>query len=93
MSINKKDLDIPQRPGCYLYKDSSGNIIYIGKAKNLRKRVFSYFSKNQDTKTDSLIKNIHKVDYIITNTELEAFLLEDNLIKKHKPKYNINLKD
>lgn len=81
------------KPGCYIYKDITGEIIYIGKAKNLRKRVSSYFSKDhQDIKTTVLVSNIKSVDTIITPNEMEALLLESQLIKKHKPKYNIDLK-
>jgi excinuclease ABC subunit C len=85
---------IPNDPGCYLFKDSSGRIIYIGKAKNLRKRVASYFQKNDlDPKTESLVEKIESVDFIATDSEVEALILENNLIKKHQPKYNIDLKD
>lgn len=86
--------DIPQKPGCYLYKNKDKKIIYIGKAKNLRKRVTSYFQKeHSDLKTRLLVKHIVSVDFFMTKTEVEALLLESNLIKKHKPKYNIELKD
>lgn len=85
---------LPISPGCYLYKDLSGKVIYIGKAKSLKKRVSSYFmKKDHDPKTAALVRNIHDIDFIITNSEVEAFLLENNLIKKYSPKYNINLKD
>jgi len=85
---------IPQEPGCYLYKDSNNKIIYIGKAKNLKKRVTNYFTKkDHDPKTKAMISHIHYVDFIITKNEIEALILENNLIKKHKPKYNIDLKD
>jgi len=85
---------IPTSPGCYLFKDASGTIIYIGKASNLRKRVASYFQKTvHDPKTSQLIGRIADVDYILTDTEVEAFILENTLIKKHQPKYNINLRD
>lgn len=91
----KPDLSkIPPNPGCYFFKNSSGKIIYIGKAKNLRKRVKSYFQKNDhDTKTSILITHIYDIDFLVTDTEVEALILENNLIKKHKPKYNIDLKD
>ncbi|MBT4376757.1 excinuclease ABC subunit C [archaeon] len=86
--------NLPNKPGCYIFLDKSKKIIYIGKAKNLKKRVQSYFSKkNHDSKTESLLKNIFSMDFLTTNTEVEALLLEDNLIKKNKPKYNIDLKD
>jgi excinuclease ABC subunit C len=85
---------LPTSPGCYLYKDTSGTIIYIGKAGNLRKRVASYFQKTiHDPKTIQLIEHIADIDYIVTDTEVEAFILENTLIKKHQPKYNINLRD
>lgn len=85
---------IPKNPGCYLFKDRRGNIIYVGKAKNLNKRVNSYFSKKHtDPKTQMLVKSISSTDFFITDTEVEALVLENNLIKKYQPKYNINLKD
>lgn len=85
---------IPHKPGCYLYKNSKDRIIYVGKAKDLRKRVASYFQKNDhDTKTEALVAEIRDVDLMVTNTEVEALVLENNLIKKHQPRYNINLKD
>jgi len=85
---------VPPNPGCYLFRDHSKTIIYIGKAKNLRKRVSSYLQKKDfDPKTQSLVRHIDSVEYIVTDTEVEAFILENTLIKKHQPKYNINLKD
>ncbi len=85
--------EIPENPGVYLMKKDA-RIIYIGKAKNLKKRVSSYFVKeHSDEKTRELVKNIEDIEYIICNSELDALILENNLIKKHKPKYNINLKD
>ncbi len=85
---------IPSKPGCYIYKDKVGKIIYVGKAKNLKKRVSSYFQKNHDNpKTQALVDNINGADFIVTNSEAEALILENNLIKKHSPKYNIDLKD
>lgn len=85
---------LPDLSGCYLYYDKDGNIIYIGKAKNLKKRVKSYFNNSPKTpKTATLVSKIEKLEYVITDTEVEAFILEDQLIKKHKPKYNILLKD
>ena len=86
--------NLPENPGCYLYSDKAGTIIYVGKAKNLKKRVSSYFSKkDHDPKTKSLVAHIASVDVVVTDTETEAFLLENTLIKKHQPKYNIDLKD
>ena len=86
---------LPKNPGIYIFKDKLENIIYIGKAKNLKNRISSYFLNKHTTspKTKVLVKNITKIDYIIVDTELEALLLENKLIKKHKPKYNIDLKD
>lgn len=85
---------LPSLSGCYLYHDINGEIIYIGKAKNLKKRVKSYFNKILDTaKLNVLVPQIENLEYIITNSEAEALILESHLIKKHKPKYNILLKD
>lgn len=85
--------DMPENSGVYIMKDKNGKIIYIGKAKNLKKRLSSYFYKNQkDPKTYALVSRIETVDTIITDNEMEALILESNLIKKHKPKYNIMLK-
>lgn len=85
---------LPNDPGIYQYFNTEGNIIYIGKAKNLRKRVSSYFAKEHDSaKTNLLVRQIADVKYILTETEFDALLLENNLIKKHQPKYNISLKD
>jgi len=89
--MNTKDL--PHQPGCYLFKDKKGIVIYVGKAKDLKKRVSSYFRKQDDKKTEQLVLRIADLEIFITNTEIEALLLENNLIKKHMPKYNINLKD
>ncbi len=92
IKINLKT--IPSLPGVYIMKDQNQKVIYVGKAKNLKNRVSSYFYKSaKDNKTQLLIKDIYKLDYIITNTELEALILECNIIKKKKPKYNIDLKD
>ncbi len=86
---------LPSNPGIYQYFNKEGKIIYIGKAKNLKKRVHSYFNKDHTLsgKTLALVKNIEDIRFIITETELDALLLENNLIKKHQPKYNILLKD
>jgi len=86
---------LPDRPGCYIYKDASGEIIYVGKAISLRNRVRSYFHSpaQQDGKTRQLVRNIAHIDWILVGSELEALILEMNLIKKHRPKYNIRLKD
>ena len=86
--------ELPRQPGVYLMKDETGMIIYVGKAKSLRSRVRSYFRKNDQTyKTRMLVKYIDDFDYIMTDTEVEAYILEANLIKKHQPKFNIRLKD
>ena len=85
---------VPEQPGCYLYYNKDGEIIYVGKAKNLKRRVYSYFHKQHDSvKTSVLVSQIDKLEYIITDSEVEALILESHLIKKHKPKYNILLKD
>ena len=85
---------IPANPGCYLFKDKKKRIIYVGKAKNLKKRVKSYYQKKeQDPKTQVMIEAVDSYDFIVTDNEVEAIILESNLIKKHKPKYNIDLKD
>lgn len=85
---------LPDAPGVYLMKDKSDNIIYVGKALSLKKRVSQYFQKqDHDTKTRALLKNISDLEYIVTPTEVDALILESNLIKEHRPKYNIDLKD
>lgn len=85
---------LPSSPGVYQYFDTKGTIIYVGKAKNLKKRVNSYFTKNHDNhKTRILVKNIVTIEHIVVESEMDALLLENNLIKKHKPRYNVLLKD
>ncbi|MGB8000873.1 MAG: excinuclease ABC subunit UvrC [Anaerobacillus sp.] len=84
---------LPDQPGCYLMKDRQGTIIYVGKAKVLKNRVRSYFSGSHDGKTQRLVSEICDFEYIVTSTDLEALILELNLIKKHDPKYNVMLKD
>jgi excinuclease ABC subunit C len=85
---------LPEKPGVYQYYDRSDVIIYVGKAKNLKKRVSSYFNKTQDNyKTHVLVRQIVRMEYTVVETELDALLLENNLIKKYQPKYNIQLKD
>ena len=86
---------LPDKPGCYLYKDKTGKVIYVGKAKVLKNRVRSYFhdSAQHDAKTKQLVKNIAKIEWIVVGSELEALILEMNLIKKYRPRYNIRLKD
>lgn len=84
---------LPTSPGCYIHKDKNGTIIYVGKAKNLRNRVRSYFRGSHDTKTEVLVSEIVDFEFIVTESNIEALLLEINLIKENKPKYNIMLKD
>ena len=84
---------LPQKPGVYRFYSSEKDILYIGKAKNLKKRVSSYFNKLHNGKTKILVKKICSIEYTIVDTEMDALLLENSLIKKHQPKYNINLKD
>ena len=84
---------LPTSPGCYIHKDKNGAIIYVGKAKNLRNRVRSYFRGSHDTKTEALVSEIVDFEFIVTESNIEALLLEINLIKENKPKYNIMLKD
>ena len=86
--------NLPDAPGCYQYLNEEGTIIYVGKAKNLKRRVSSYFNKEQQTmKTRLLVSKIADIKYIVVNSETDALLLENNLIKKHKPRYNVLLKD
>lgn len=93
-ALREKISKLPAQPGVYQYFDASGNIIYIGKAKNLKNRVLSYLNKtNQSSKTLLLVRKINDLRYIVVDTEQDALLLENNLIKKYKPRYNILLKD
>ncbi|MBR2638494.1 MAG: excinuclease ABC subunit UvrC [Bacteroidaceae bacterium] len=86
--------NLPDSPGCYQYLNSEGTIIYVGKAKNLKRRVASYFNKEQQTlKTRLLVSKICDIKYVVVNSEADALLLENNLIKQHKPRYNVLLKD
>ncbi|HJU79937.1 MAG TPA: excinuclease ABC subunit UvrC [Nitrososphaeraceae archaeon] len=96
--LRKKVLTLPYEPGVYLMKNKEGKIIYIGKAKNLRKRVLSYFTQRgsdeaSNWKTSKLVSKIEDIDFLITDSEIEAFLLESNLIKQYRPLFNIDLKD
>ena len=92
LSVQLKTL--PDSPGVYQYYDTKGNIIYVGKAKNLKKRVNSYFTKTHDNhRTRLLVRNIVNIEHIVVESEMDALLLENNLIKKHKPRYNVLLKD
>ena len=87
-------LSLPDAPGCYQYLDASGTVIYVGKAKNLKRRVSSYFNKEQiSAKTRVLVSKIRDIKYVVVKTEQDALLLENNLIKRYKPRYNVLLKD
>ena len=93
-SIEIQIKSLPQVPGVYQYYDKQEKIIYIGKAKNIKKRVGSYFNRVFDNhKTRLLVKNIDRIEHVVVDTEMDALLLENNLIKKYKPRYNILLKD
>lgn len=94
-SLEEKLKNLPVSPGVYLHKDEAGKIIYVGKAKNLRNRVRSYFQsgRGHDPKTRELVRRIRDLEFIVTDTEVEALVLESNLIKLHKPRYNVLLKD
>ena len=93
LTLQKKLELLPDNPGCYLYKDNIGEMIYVGKAKNLKNRVKSYFTGTHNKKTQTLVSKIEDLEYIIVNSEKEALLLENNLIKKYRPYFNIRLKD
>ena len=92
--LKNKISAVPALPGIYQFLNKDGKIIYIGKAKNLRSRIHSYFrSKLDSPKTEALVRKVEDFDIIATENEIEALVLENNLIKKHKPRYNVNLKD
>lgn len=91
--IARKIIFLPEQPGIYIWKNEAGEVIYVGKALSLKNRIRSYLTGSHDAKTEQLVKHIHDLEYIITNSENEAFLLEATLIKRYRPKYNINLKD
>ena len=95
MKLEFKLKKLPTNPGVYLFMNQEGKYIYIGKAKNLRIRIRSYFQKNkyQTPKNQSMIKRIKDLEWIVVGSEVEALFTEANLIKQHKPKYNIDLKD
>ena len=84
---------VPQHPGIYIMKDSVGAVIYVGKAKNLKRRVRSYFNRTQDPKTARLVERIYDIEFVLTDTENEAYILESGMIKRYRPKFNIELKD
>src|SRR6267378_4695030 len=95
MTLEEKIDQVPDRPGVYLYKDAKAQIVYIGKAASLRSRVRSYFqeSRARDPKTDALVGHIRDLEYIVTANELEAMILESTLVRRHRPRYNIILRD
>src|SRR5687767_2418946 len=94
MSLEEKLKEIPPSPGVYLHKDGAGKVIYVGKAKNLRSRVRSYFrARPFDRKTDALVGQITDFEFILTDNEVEALILEASLVKQHKPRYNVKLQD
>jgi excinuclease ABC subunit C len=95
MALDEKLSRLPDRPGVYIYKDAREQVIYVGKAASLRNRVRSYFqeSRPHDPKTDSLVRQIADLEYIVTDNELEALMLEANLVRRHRPRYNIILRD
>lgn len=92
-NLREKSLALPQKPGVYIMMDASGDVIYVGKAKSLKNRVSSYFSGAHDTKTTQLVSKVDNFNVILTGSEFEALVLENSLIKRHMPKYNILLKD
>ena len=91
----RHNTSLPKKTGVYLFYNKEGKVIYVGKAKKLNKRVSVYFSKDKfkNTKTQLLVKQIYKIDYVVVKTESDALLLENNLIKKHQPKFNVLMKD
>src|SRR5574337_1288031 len=93
MTLDINKVSIPPHPGIYIMKDEIEKILYIGKAKNLKNRVKSYFLKNQNYKTQKLVEKISDIEFVLTDNEEEAFLLEANMIKRYRPPYNIELKD
>jgi excinuclease ABC subunit C len=95
MTLEQQHERLPDRPGVYLYKDAKAAVIYVGKAASLKSRVRSYFqeSRPRDPKTDALVQQIRDLEYIVTSNELEAMMLEANLVRKHRPRYNIILRD
>ena len=93
LTVKESASYLPTSPGVYVMKNKTDRVIYVGKAKNLRNRVRSYFAGEKDPKTAVLRRRIHHIEYVVTRNEYEALLLENNLIKEHQPRYNINLKD
>src|SRR4030065_2355017 len=94
-SLEEKLNNLPTRPGVYLFKDKKGTILYVGKAGNIKHRVASYFQKpsEKDVKTSALLEKVVDIETIVTDTEKEALILEDNLVKEYHPRYNIKLRD
>ena len=95
MTLSEKLANLPTEPGCYIYRDENNRILYVGKAKNLRNRVRQYFHsyRSHDAKTNELVSRIADFDLFVTDNEIEALALECNLIKRHKPPFNVLLKD
>jgi len=95
VSLEEKLARLPDRPGIYIYRDAKAQVLYVGKAASLRSRVRSYFqeSRPRDPKTDALVRQIRDLEYVVTDNELEALMLEANLVRKHRPRYNIILRD
>src|SRR5438132_2978663 len=95
MDLDEKIARVPDRPGVYVYRDGKQQVLYVGKAASLRSRVRSYFqeSRPRDPKTDALVRQIRDLEYVVTDNELEALMLEANLVRKHRPRYNIILRD
>ncbi|MBP9686197.1 MAG: excinuclease ABC subunit C [Candidatus Doudnabacteria bacterium] len=91
--LKQETTHFPHQPGCYLFKDATGVVLYVGKAKDLRKRTSQYFGHDKRPQLPFLLEDAHSIDYIVAHSELEALFLENTLIKKHNPKYNIKLKD
>ncbi|MFZ2937955.1 MAG: GIY-YIG nuclease family protein, partial [Candidatus Omnitrophota bacterium] len=92
-NLQEKLKKLPDSPGVYLFKDAGGVVIYIGKAKSLKKRVVSYFGRPQTDKNQAMVSKIADLDYILTNTHAQAQILEASLVKEKQPRYNIDLKD
>ena len=92
-TLLKKALNLPERPGVYTFYDEHGKVIYVGKAKNLKNRVTTYFQGNLNPKTAKMVSTAGNFEFIVTNTELQALLTECSLIKQHNPFFNIKLKD
>jgi excinuclease ABC subunit C len=94
-TLEQKIDNLPTNPGVYIFKDRKGTILYVGKAGNIKHRVSSYFQRpaEKDVKTLTMLEKVVDIDTIVTDTEKEAFILENNLIKQHRPRYNVKLRD